>query len=82
MARAAAILFVLAYIVWRFGADRSDSMHEFVGVTMGTTFKVTVDGRVLWDKQAEGRSPHIMEVKDIKATVANMVESGAVIQSS
>ena len=45
-------------------------------------FNVTVDGRVLWDKQAEGRSHHIMEVKDIKATVANMVESGAVIQSS
>lgn len=43
MARAAAILFVLAYIVWRFGTDRSDPMHEFVGVTMGTTFKVTVD---------------------------------------
>jgi predicted Rdx family selenoprotein len=45
-------------------------------------FKVTVDGRVLWDKKESGRSPHIMEVKDLKATVANMIESGAVIQSS
>ncbi len=45
-------------------------------------FKVTVDGRVLWDKKAEGRSPHIMEVKNIKATVANMIESGAVIQTN
>ena len=43
LARVAAILFVLAYIVWRFGTDRSDPMHEFVGVTMGTTFRVTVD---------------------------------------
>ena len=45
-------------------------------------FKVTVDGRVLWDKKAEGRSPHIMEIKAMKATVANMVDSGAVIQTS
>lgn len=45
-------------------------------------FKVTVDGRVLWDKKAEGRSPHIMEVKDIKAKVANMIGSGAIIQTS
>jgi selT/selW/selH-like putative selenoprotein len=45
-------------------------------------FKVTVDGRVLWDKKESGRSPHIMEVKELKATVANMIESGAVIQSS
>ena len=45
-------------------------------------FKVTVDGRVLWDKKAEGRSPHIMEIKAIKATVANMIESGAVIQTN
>lgn len=45
-------------------------------------FKVTVDGRVLWDKKEQGRSPHIMEVKDLKAQVANMLQSGAVIQSS
>jgi len=45
-------------------------------------FKVTVDGVVLWDKTKEGRSPHIMEVKELKAKVANMIESGAVIQSS
>jgi len=37
---------------------------------------------VLWDKKEQGRSPHIMEVKDIKAQVANMIESGAVIQTS
>ena len=45
-------------------------------------FKVTVDGRTLWDKKEKGASPHIMEVKDIKAQVANMIESGAVIQTS
>lgn len=45
-------------------------------------FKVTVDGEVLWDKKSEGRSPHIMEVKDLKARVANMLKSGAVIQTS
>lgn len=45
-------------------------------------FKVTVDGRVLWDKKESGRSPHIMEVKELKATVANMIESSVVIQSS
>ena len=45
-------------------------------------FKITVDGRVLWDKKAEGRSPHIMEIKEMKATVANMIESGAVIQTN
>lgn len=43
-------------------------------------FKVTVDGEVLWDKQAQGKSPHIMEVKELKAKVANMIESGAMIQ--
>ena len=45
-------------------------------------YKVVVDGQTLWDKKEEGRSPHIMEVKDIKARVANMIESGAVIQTS
>ena len=45
-------------------------------------FKVTVDGVVLWDKTKEGRSPHIMEVKELKAKIVNMIESGAVIQSS
>ena len=42
-------------------------------------FKVTVDGKVLWDKKRDGRSPHIMEVKDLKAEVANMLQSGSVI---
>ena len=45
-------------------------------------FTVKVDGRVLWDKKEKGASPHIMEVKDIKAQVANMLESGAVIQTN
>ncbi|MFL2664429.1 MAG: Rdx family protein [Dehalococcoidia bacterium] len=44
--------------------------------------KITVDGIVLWDKKEQGRSPHIMEVKDIKAKVANMLNSTAVIQES
>ena len=43
-------------------------------------FKVTVDGEVLWDKQVQGKSPHIMEVKELKAKVANMIQSGAMIQ--
>ncbi len=43
-------------------------------------FKVTVDGEVLWDKQVRGKSPHIMEVKELKAKVANMIQSGAMIQ--
>ncbi len=43
-------------------------------------FKVTVNGEVLWDKQEQGKSPHIMEVKELKAKVANMMQSGAVIQ--
>ena len=45
-------------------------------------FTVTVDGRELWNKKEKGRSPHIMEIKEMKATVANMLESGAVIQTS
>jgi predicted Rdx family selenoprotein len=45
-------------------------------------FTVTVDGRVLWDKKVQGRSPHIGEVKDLKAQVANMLKSGAVIQTN
>lgn len=45
-------------------------------------FKVTVDGRVLWDKKEKGASPHIMEVKELKAQVANMINSDAVIQTS
>jgi selenoprotein W-related protein len=45
-------------------------------------FKVTVNGEVLWDKQVQGKSPHIMEVKEIKAKVANMIESGATIQAN
>ncbi len=45
-------------------------------------FTVKVDGQTLWDKKAEGRSPHIMEVQELKAKVANMIESGAVIQVS
>ena len=44
--------------------------------------KITVNGEVLWDKKEQGRSPHIMEVKDIKAKVANMVNSHAIIQES
>lgn len=48
----------------------------------GGTFKVTVDGRVLWDKKAQGQSPNITEVKELKAQVANMLKSGAVIQTS
>ena len=44
--------------------------------------KITVDGEVLWDKKEQGRSPLIMEVKDIKAKVANMVNSHAIIQES
>jgi len=45
-------------------------------------FKVTVDGRVLWDKKEQGASPHIMQVKELKAQVANMLQSGAVIQTN
>ena len=45
-------------------------------------FKITVDGRVLWDKKEQGAAPHIMQVKEIKAQVANMLQSGAVIQTN
>ncbi len=38
-------------------------------------FTVKVNGDVLWDKKKEGRSPHIMEVKDIKAKVINIMKS-------
>jgi selenoprotein W-related protein len=48
----------------------------------GGVFKVTVDGRVLWDKKEKGASPHIMQVKELKAQVSNMLKSGAVIQSN
>ena len=48
----------------------------------GGVFKVTVDGRVLWDKKEKGASPHITQVKELKAQVANMLKSGAVIQSN
>jgi selenoprotein W-related protein len=48
----------------------------------GGVFKVTVDGRVLWDKKEKGASPHIMQVKELKAQVANMLKSGAVIQTN
>ncbi|MCY4474403.1 MAG: Rdx family protein [Chloroflexi bacterium] len=43
-------------------------------------FKVTVDGEVLWDKKVQGKSPEIMQVKELKAKVANMIQSGAMIQ--
>ena len=43
LVRATAIALLLGYLVWRLGADRSDSIHEFVGVTMGTTFRVTIN---------------------------------------
>ena len=33
-------------------------------------FKITVDGEVMWDKKVQGKSPDIMEAKDIKAKVA------------
>ena len=56
--------------------------HSAISLTPGHSgaFKVTVDGEVLWDKQVQGKSPHIMEVKDLKAKVANMIQSGAMIQ--
>ncbi len=38
-------------------------------------FKITVDDEVLWDKKAQGKSPDIMEAKDIKAKVAKKLES-------
>ena len=31
-------------------------------------FKVTVDGEILWDKKSQGKSPDIMEAKELKAT--------------
>ena len=38
-------------------------------------FKVTVDNEVLWDKKAQGKSPDIMEAKELKAKVINKLES-------
>ena len=38
-------------------------------------FKITVDDEVLWDKKVQGKSPDIMEAKDIKAKVAKKLES-------
>ena len=38
-------------------------------------FKITVDAEVLWDKKVQGKSPDIMEAKDIKAKVAKKLES-------
>ena len=38
-------------------------------------FKVTVDNQVLWDKKEQGKSPDIMEAKELKAKVINMLES-------
>jgi len=38
-------------------------------------FKITVDDEVLWDKKIQGKSPDIMEAKDIKAKVAKKLES-------
>ena len=38
-------------------------------------FKVTVDNKVLWDKKEQGKSPDIMEAKELKAKVINMLES-------
>ncbi len=37
-------------------------------------FTVTVNGKTLWNKKEQGRSPHIMEVKELKAKVANMLQ--------
>jgi selenoprotein W-related protein len=38
-------------------------------------FKVTVDNQVLWDKKEQGKSPDVMEAKELKAKVINMLES-------
>ena len=38
-------------------------------------FKITVDDEVLWDKKVQGKSPDIMEAKDIKAKVAKKLGS-------
>ena len=38
-------------------------------------FKITVDGEVMWDKKVQGKSPDIMEAKDIKAKVAQKLAS-------
>mgnify|MGYP006121829769 FL=1 len=38
-------------------------------------FKITVDNEVLWDKKKQGKSPDIMEAKEIKAKVANMLKA-------
>ena len=37
-------------------------------------FTVKVNGETLWDKKAMGKSPHIMEVKELKAKVAGMLK--------
>ncbi len=36
---------------------------------------MTVDNEVLWDKKAQGKSPDIMEAKELKAKVINKLES-------
>ena len=38
-------------------------------------FKITVGGEVMWDKKVQGKSPDIMEAKDIKAKVAQKLAS-------
>jgi selT/selW/selH-like putative selenoprotein len=38
-------------------------------------FKVTVDNEVLWDKKEQGKSPDIMEAKDIKAKVISKLKA-------
>ncbi len=53
--------------------------HVAVKLTPGQSgvFKVTLDGEVVWDKEAEGRYPTLPDAKEIKTKVANMIEAAA-----
>ena len=63
--------------------DRTSELFQAAGTAIaislkpGTAgaFKVTVDNEVLWDKKAQGKSPDIMEAKELKAKVINKLES-------
>ena len=57
-----------------FQAAGSDKAISLKPGTAGA-FKITVDNEVLWDKKKQGKSPDIMEAKEIKAKVANMLKA-------
>ncbi len=65
---ALAALVVLA--VWRPLAPASESMHEFVGPTMGTTYSVTVDADLTVEEKDRVRRAVEMQLDRVNTSMS------------